>query len=61
MLLHIRWAVEIAPVPVSSALQVLDGMDVVKAIEAVGSDSGDTSKEVSIVASGEIAEARARV
>jgi len=41
--------------------QVLDGMDVVKAIEAVGSDSGDTSKEVSIVASGEIAEARARV
>ncbi|EOD37371.1 hypothetical protein EMIHUDRAFT_56686, partial [Emiliania huxleyi CCMP1516] len=35
--------------------QVLDGMDVVKAIEAVGSDSGDTSKEVSIVASGEIA------
>ena len=36
--------------------KVLEGMDVVKAIEAVGSQSGKTSKEVRILASGEITE-----
>ena len=36
-------------------LKVLEGMDVVKAIEAVGSGSGKPSKEVRIVKSGEIA------
>ena len=34
--------------------QVVEGMDVVKAIEAVGSSSGSTSKRVEIVDSGEI-------
>jgi len=34
--------------------KVLEGMDVVKAVEAVGSQSGKTSKEVRILASGEI-------
>ena len=34
--------------------KVLEGMDVVKAIEAVGSQSGKTSKEVRILASGEL-------
>merc|ERR1712157_535874 len=35
--------------------RVLDGMDVVKKIEAVGSQDGKTSKEVKVTASGEIA------
>ena len=34
--------------------KVIDGMDVVRAVEAVGSQSGKTSKEVRIAASGEI-------
>lgn len=34
--------------------KVLEGMDVVKAIEAVGSQSGKTSKDVVITASGEL-------
>ena len=34
--------------------KVLEGMDVVKAVEAVGSQSGSTSKEVKIVDSGEL-------
>ena len=34
--------------------KVIEGMDVVKAIEAVGSSSGSTSKRVEIVDSGEI-------
>jgi len=34
--------------------KVIEGMDVVKAVEAVGSQSGKTSKEVKIVDSGEI-------
>ena len=34
--------------------KVLEGMDVVKAIEAVGSGSGTPSKEVRISASGEL-------
>ena len=34
--------------------QVLKGMDVVKAIEAVGSQGGETSKKVSITDCGEI-------
>ena len=34
--------------------EVLEGMDVVKAIEALGSSSGKTSKEISIKASGEL-------
>mmetsp|Transcript_120034 Transcript_120034/g.168956 ORF Transcript_120034/g.168956 Transcript_120034/m.168956 type:complete len:173 (+) Transcript_120034:67-585(+) len=34
--------------------RVLEGMDVVKAIEAVGSGSGSTSKKVTIVDSGEL-------
>ena len=34
--------------------QVLDGEDVVKAIEAVGSNSGKPSKTVTVVDSGEI-------
>merc|ERR1719235_1296952 len=36
--------------------KVLDGMDVVKAIEAVGSGSGKTSVDVEIVDSGEVVE-----
>lgn len=36
--------------------KVLEGMDVVKAVEAVGSQSGKTSKEVRILDSGEVAE-----
>ena len=36
--------------------KVIDGMDIVKAIEAVGSGSGKTSSEVVIVDSGEIVE-----
>ena len=35
--------------------QVSDGMDVVKAVEGVGSQGGQTSKEVLITDSGEIA------
>jgi hypothetical protein len=35
---------------------VLEGMDVVKAVEAVGSGSGKPSKTVTIVDSGEITE-----
>jgi hypothetical protein len=34
--------------------QVIEGMDVVKAVEAVGSQSGKTSKVVKIVDSGEL-------
>merc|ERR1719152_986069 len=34
--------------------KVIEGMDVVKAVEAVGSQSGKTSKEVKIVDSGEL-------
>ena len=34
--------------------KVLDGMDVVKAVEAVGSQSGTTSKTVTIDDSGEL-------
>merc|ERR1719171_3448727 len=34
--------------------KVLDGMDVVKAVEAVGSQSGKTSKKVTIADSGEL-------
>jgi hypothetical protein len=34
--------------------QVIEGMDVVKAIEAVGSQTGKTSKVVKIVDSGEL-------
>jgi cyclophilin family peptidyl-prolyl cis-trans isomerase len=34
--------------------KVLEGMDIIKAIEAVGSGSGKTSKEVVIVDSGEV-------
>merc|ERR1712187_524750 len=34
--------------------KVIDGMDVVKAVEAVGSQSGKTSKKVTIADSGEI-------
>eukprot|EP00457_Paulinella_chromatophora_P018028 gb/GEZN01019225.1/.p1 GENE.gb/GEZN01019225.1/~~gb/GEZN01019225.1/.p1 ORF type:complete len:154 (-),score=29.44 gb/GEZN01019225.1/:79-540(-) len=37
--------------------KVLEGMDVVKKVEAVGSGSGSTSKVVKIVDSGEITEA----
>ena len=36
--------------------KVLEGFDIVKKIEAVGSQSGKTSKEVRIAASGELAE-----
>ena len=36
--------------------KVLEGMDVVYKVEAVGSQSGKTSKEVKIVDSGEIKE-----
>ena len=36
--------------------KVLEGMDVVRAVEAVGSDSGATSQEVTITASGELKE-----
>eukprot|EP01031_Cornospumella_fuschlensis_P030273 gene30273-36582_t len=36
--------------------KVLEGMDVVKAVEGVGSQSGKPSKPVRIVASGEIKE-----
>ncbi len=36
--------------------RVLEGMDVVSAIEAVGSQSGSTSKPVVITASGELKE-----
>ena len=36
------------------ALQVVKGMEVVKAIEAVGSQGGETSKKVVIADSGEI-------
>ena len=35
--------------------KVTKGMDVVRAIEAVGSGSGQTSKQVTIVDSGQIA------
>jgi cyclophilin family peptidyl-prolyl cis-trans isomerase len=35
--------------------KVIDGMDVVKKVEAVGSQGGETSKEVKVTASGEIA------
>ena len=34
--------------------KVIEGMDVVKAVEAVGSDSGTPSKEVIVVDSGEL-------
>merc|ERR1719482_1950453 len=34
--------------------KVIEGMDIVKAVEAVGSQSGKTSKEVKIVDSGEL-------
>ena len=34
--------------------KVVEGMDVVKAVEAVGSDSGTPSKEVIVVDSGEL-------
>lgn len=34
--------------------KVVQGMDVVKAIEAIGSSSGKTSKEVKITASGQL-------
>lgn len=34
--------------------KVLEGMDVVRAVEAVGSDSGATSQVVTITASGEL-------
>ena len=34
--------------------KVLEGMDIVKAVEAVGSQSGKTSQEVVITASGEL-------
>lgn len=34
--------------------QVIDGMDVVKQVEAVGSAEGDTSKPVKIVDSGQL-------
>jgi peptidylprolyl isomerase len=36
--------------------KVIEGLDIVKAIEAVGSQSGTPSKEVQIVDSGEITE-----
>ena len=36
--------------------EVLEGMDVVKAIEALGSPSGKTSKNIVIKASGELVE-----
>ena len=36
--------------------KVLEGMDVVKAIEGVGSQSGKTTKEVRITGSGELTE-----
>jgi cyclophilin family peptidyl-prolyl cis-trans isomerase len=36
--------------------KVLEGMDVVKAIEKQGSRSGKTSKEIRIASSGEISE-----
>jgi peptidylprolyl isomerase len=36
--------------------KVLEGMDVVKAVEAQGSRSGSTSKEIRIVDSGELQE-----
>ena len=36
--------------------KVIEGLDVVKAIEAVGSRSGTPSKEVRITASGELKE-----
>ena len=36
--------------------KVIEGMDVVKAVEAVGSRSGKPSKEARIVKSGELAE-----
>ena len=34
--------------------KVVEGMDVVKAVEAVGSQSGKTSKDVMVVDSGEM-------
>lgn len=39
---------------IDSLVQVMEGMDVVKAMEAVGSQSGKTSKEVTIADSGEL-------
>ena len=36
--------------------RVLEGMDVVKKVESVGSPSGQTSKPVTIVNSGELSE-----
>ena len=45
--------IAIIPIPINDC-QVLEGMDVVKAVEAVGSQSGATSKAVRIAKSGEI-------
>lgn len=45
--------IAIIPIPIHD-VQVLEGMDVVKAVEAVGSQSGATSKTVRIAKSGEI-------
>ena len=47
-------AVELADEGLIVLGKVVEGMDVVKAVEAVGSQSGKTSKEVLVVDSGEM-------